>query len=41
MEHFHFTIFKANIGIEQGSVLFLILSAIYITSIFYIFEKKN
>jgi len=32
---------KANISLEQSSVLFPILSAIYITSIFYIFEKRT
>jgi len=33
------TFFTVNVGIEQGSSLFLILSTIYIASIFHIFEK--
>jgi len=36
-----FSFFKANIGIEQDSVLSHILSAIYIASIFYIFESNT
>ena len=33
--------FKANVGIGQGSTLSSILSAIYITPIFHIFEKRT
>jgi len=33
--------FKASISLEQSSTLFPILSAIYITPIFYIFEKRT
>jgi len=32
---------KASISLEQSSALFPILSAIYITPIFYIFEKRT
>jgi len=33
--------FKADVGISQRSVLSPILSAFYIVSIFYIFEKRS
>ena len=33
--------FRADIGINQGSALFPILSTLYITSIFHIFEKRT
>jgi len=33
--------FKINMGIRQGSALSPILSAIYITPIFHIFEKRS
>jgi len=32
---------KANVGMGQGSVLSLILLALYIASIFHIFEKRT
>jgi len=33
--------FKANVGVRQGFTLSLILLALYIVSLFHIFEKKN
>jgi len=39
--NFVFSSFKADIEIGQGSVLSLILSTLYIVSIFYIFKKKT
>jgi len=33
--------FKANVDVGQRSILFPILSALYIASIFYIFEKRT
>jgi len=36
-----FSIFKANMGIGQESALSPILSALYIASIFHIFEKRS
>jgi len=32
-------LFRADIDVGQGSALFLILSALYISPIFHIFEK--
>jgi len=32
--------FEVNIGVEQGSALFPILSALYLTLFFYILEKQ-
>jgi len=38
---FFFPFFKADVGIEQGSALSPILSALYIMLILYIFEKRS
>jgi len=38
--NFVLSFFKASISLEQSSALFPILSVIYITLIFYIFEKR-
>jgi len=39
--HFISPFFKTNMSLKQGSALFPILSAIYITSILHIFEKRS
>ena len=39
--YFTSTSFKADVRIEQGSTLSPILSALYITSLFYIFKKRT
>ena len=41
MENFVFSLFNINIGIGQDSALFPILLALYISLIFYIFEKRS
>ena len=38
--NFSFLFFNINVGIGQGLVLFLILSVLYLFSIFHIFEKR-
>jgi len=40
LEHFLFSFFNVNVGVEQGSVLSPILSALYLLPIFHIFEKR-
>ena len=40
-KNFVLLFFKASISLEQSSTLFPILSTIYITPIFYIFEKRT
>jgi len=39
--NFTLPFFNADIGVEQGSVLSPILSALYIAPIFYILEKRT
>jgi len=39
--NFVFPSFRADVGIDQGSALSLILSTLYIGSIFHIFEKRS
>jgi len=35
------SLFRVDIDVEQGSALFSILSALYISPIFHIFEKRT
>jgi len=39
MEQFSLSIFDANIGVERGSALSSVLSALYLSLLFHIFEK--
>jgi len=39
--NFIFPSFRADVGVDQGSVLSPILSTLYITPIFHIFEKRS
>ena len=39
--NFVFPFFNIDVGIDQGSALSPILSVLYITSIFHIFEKRS
>jgi len=41
VENFVFSLFNIDIGIGQDSALFPILLALYISLIFYIFEKRS
>jgi len=38
--NFSFLFFNVDVSIKQGSVLFLVLSALYLSSIFHIFKKR-
>ena len=40
LNSFVFSVFKTNVSIEQESALFLILSTLYFSPIFHIFEKR-
>jgi len=40
-KNFVFSLFNIYIGVGQGSVLSLILSALYISLVFYILEKRS
>ena len=38
--NFYFLFFNVDVSIKQGSVLFLVLSALYLSFIFHIFKKR-
>ena len=40
LEKFHFSFFNINVGVRQGSALSPILSALYLSPIFYSLEKR-